>query len=76
MSAPTPRPRSEWRPLPAGWSWAVTGDEPYAYRCGTDVVLVVESLRGLLTVPEPGSPIPVVLAVLHAAGYDVPEVTS
>jgi hypothetical protein len=69
MSAPTPRPRIEWRALPDGWTWggaASPGASGGIGWCYIDHPVAQAH----------DAPIPVVLAVLHAAGYDVPEVTS
>jgi hypothetical protein len=82
MSAPTPRPRSEWRPLPEGWSWSVRESQSPYEGGGVDTrpVAVHTMSRRVAVVTwswefdtEMALPIPVVLAVLHAAGYGVSE---
>jgi hypothetical protein len=76
MTAPSPRPRSEWRKLPAGWSWSLGQNEhPTAIaRTGEEVYLRggvwdITSRDGYdeATVDES-----VMQTVRHAAGYDVP----
>jgi hypothetical protein len=71
MTHPSPRPREEWRKLPAGWSWqgveaiARTGESVYLWRGVWEVTR--RDGYDEATVPDD-----VMQTVRHAAGYDVP----